>query len=328
MAGIKDVAKEAGVAVSTVSKVLNNYPNVSKETKEKVNKAIEKLGFMPNAVAAALSSKQPGRVAILINQAANASIDEVDMQYLSGAILMARERKLDVITLFFSMIADKSLKEITAYLKSQNVEGLIIFGLSKDDKVILKLVESGEFKAVCVDAPLVTEHSSCVWVDQYEAQKDVAEALYKMNKPKKILYLSGKENSFVCEERLRAVEDFCKKKKLSLKVQRADFSEKKAREIVLKMGADFDAVICASDLCAIGAMMALTKMDIFRPVCGFDGISLMGYAGRQMTTVRQDFTEIAKTAVAEAERLLSGETGREVILPHEVVRIEYLDVIH
>lgn len=328
MAGIKDVAKEAGVAVSTVSKVLNNYPNVSKETKEKVNKAIKKLGFMPNAVAAALSSKQPGRVAILINQTANASIDEVDMQYLSGAILMARERRLDVITLFFSMIADKSLKEITAYLKSQNVEGLIIFGLSKDDKVILKLVESGEFKAVCVDAPLVTEHSSCVWVDQYEAQKDVAEALYKMNKPKKILYLSGKENSFVCEERLRAVEDFCKKKKLSLKVQRADFSEKKAREIVLKMGADFDAVICASDLCAIGAMMALTKMDIFRPVCGFDGISLMGYAGRQMTTVRQDFTEIAKTAVAEAERLLSGETGREVILPHEVVRIEYLDVIH
>ena len=68
MAGIKDVAKEAGVAVSTVSKVLNNYPNVSKETKEKVNKAIKKLGFMPNAVAAALSSKQPGRVAILINQ--------------------------------------------------------------------------------------------------------------------------------------------------------------------------------------------------------------------------------------------------------------------
>ena len=328
MAGIKDVAKEAGVAVSTVSKVLNNYPNVSKGTKEKVNRAIEKLGFMPNAVAAALSSKQPGRVAILINQAANASIDEVDMQYLSGAILMARERKLDVITLFFSMIADKSLKEITSYLKSQNVEGLIIFGLSKDDKAILELVESGEFKAVCVDAPLVSEHSSCVWVDQYEAQKDVTEALYKMNKPKKILYLSGKENSFVCEKRLKAVEDFCKKKKLTLKVQRADFSEKKAREIVLKMGADFDAVVCASDLCAIGAMMALTKMDIFRPVCGFDGISLMGYAGRQMTTVRQDFTEIAKTAVAEVERLLLGETGREIILPHEVVRIEYLDVIH
>lgn len=328
MAGIKDVAREAGVAVSTVSKVLNNYPNVSKETKDKVNKAIKKLDFMPNAVAAALSSKQPGRVAILINQMANASIDEVDMQYLSGAILKAREKKLDVITLFFSMLGDKSLKEITTYLKSQNVEALVIFGLSRDDKVIIKLVESGEFKTVCVDAPLVSESASCVWVDQYKAQADVAEALYKMNKPKKILYLSGKENSFVCEKRLQAVKDFCKKKKLTLKVAPAEFSEKKAREIVLKIGADYDAVICASDLCAIGAMMALTKMDIFRPVCGFDGISLMGYAGRQMTTVKQDFTEIAKTAVEEAERLLLGEAGREVILPHEVVRIEYLDVIH
>ena len=328
MAGIKDVAREAGVAVSTVSKVLNDYPNVSKETKAKVNKAIKKLGFVPNAVAAALSSKQPGRIAILINQAANASIDEVDMQYLSGAILKARERKLDVITLFFSMIADKSLKEITTYLKSQNVEAIIIFGLSKDDETILKLVDSGEFKTVCVDAPLVSEHSSCVWVDQYKAQADVAQALYKMNKPKKILYLSGKRNSFVCEKRLLAVEDFCKKKNLTLKVAEAEFSEKKAREIVLRMGADYDAVICASDLCAIGAMMALTKMDIFRPVCGFDGISLMGYAGRQMTTVKQDFTEIAGTAVEEAERLLTGETGREVVLPHKVVRIKYLDVIH
>ena len=328
MAGIRDVAREAGVAVSTVSKVLNDYPNVSNETKEKVNRAIEKLGFVPNAVAAALSSKQPGRIAILINQVANASIDEVDMQYLSGAILMARERKLDVITLFFSMLADKSLKEIITYLKSQNVEALIVFGLSKDDKVIMKLVESGEFKAVCVDAPLVSESTSCVWVDQYKAQRDVAEALYKMNKPKKVLYLAGKTNSFVAGKRLEAVEDFCKKKKLKLKVEKADFSEKKAREIVLKIGADYDAVVCASDLCAIGAMMALTKMDIFRPVCGFDGISLMGYAGRQMTTVKQDFTEIAKTAVAEAERLLLGETGREVVLPHEVVRIEYLDVIH
>ena len=58
MASIKDVAARAGVAVSTVSKVLNHYPNVSENTRKKVNEAIEELGFVPNAVAAALSSKQ------------------------------------------------------------------------------------------------------------------------------------------------------------------------------------------------------------------------------------------------------------------------------
>ena len=63
MVSIKDVARHAGVAISTVSKVLNNYPNVSEDTREKVNGAIRELGYVPNAVAAALSSKRSARVA-------------------------------------------------------------------------------------------------------------------------------------------------------------------------------------------------------------------------------------------------------------------------
>ena len=66
MVSIKDVAKEAGVAISTVSKVLNNYPNVSEETRKKVYEVVDRLGFVPNSVAAALSSKRSGRIALLI----------------------------------------------------------------------------------------------------------------------------------------------------------------------------------------------------------------------------------------------------------------------
>ena len=67
MVSIRDVAKHAGVAISTVSKVLNNYPNVSEKTKQKVNEAIQELGFVPNSIASALSSKQTGRVALLLD---------------------------------------------------------------------------------------------------------------------------------------------------------------------------------------------------------------------------------------------------------------------
>ena len=70
------------------------------------------------------------------------------------------------------------------------------------------------------------------------------------------------------------------------------------------------------------------ELDIFRPVCGFDGISLMGYAGHQMTTVKQDFLKIGAMAMEECQSLLNGSEGKEVILPHEIVRIEYLDVIN
>lgn len=327
MASIKDVANEANVAISTVSKVLNNYPNVSKATRDKVNEAIKKLNFVPNAVASALSSKKPGRVAILMNQITLGLVDEVDMSYLSGAIPKALELKMEVITIFFSMLKDKSTSEIITYLKSQSVEGLVIFGLSKDEITILDVIKSGEFKTVVIDAPFVNTSTSCVWVDQYKAQFDVAKELFKMNTVKKVLYLSGKKNSFVGEIREKAIRDICKKMKLTLGVKCAEFSEKRARDIVLKEGKDYDCVVCASDLCAIGAMRALTDMDIFRPVCGFDGISLMGYAGKQMTTVKQDFTMIAATAMEELGKLFMGEEGREVILPHEIVRIEYLDVI-
>jgi len=327
MASIKDVAKRAQVATSTVSKVLNNYPNVSEETKKKVNEAIKELGFVPNAVAAALSSKQSGRVAIIVNQTGSLAINEVDIQYISGAISEARELGLDVITIFDSMIKDKSLDEVITYLKSQNIQGIVIFGISRDNELLLKLVSRQEFKTVLIDAPLINASTSCVWVDQEKAQYDVVSELLKQNGAKKLLYLAGKENSYVMDGRLKGVKAIAKENKIKVTVRTADFSEKKAREIVLKEGEKYDMIACASDLMAIGAMRALTDMDIFRPVCGFDGITLMGYAGKRMTTVKQDFVSIAATAIQEVSRLLGGEEGQEVVLSHEVVKIDYLDVI-
>ena len=63
------------------------------------------------------------------------------------------------------------------------------------------------------------------------------------------------------------------------------------------------------------------------PVCGFDGLVLMGYAGKQMNTVQQNFAGISAAAVEELQYLLQGGEGREVILPHTIVRMKYLDII-
>ena len=78
---------------------------------------------------------------------------------------------------------------------------------------------------------------------------------------------------------------------------------------------------------AIGAMKALIEMDIFKPVCGFDGITLMGYVGKQMNTVRQDFAFISTEAVKELARLMNGGIGNNIVLPHEIVRLRYEDII-
>ncbi|MDE6675849.1 MAG: LacI family transcriptional regulator, partial [Acetatifactor sp.] len=98
-------------------------------------------------------------------------------------------------------------------------------------------------------------------------------------------------------------------------------------ELTLKFDYVQDMVFSEADLMAIGAMRALTDMDIFRPVCGFDGLTLMGYVGQQMNTVRQDFARISKEAVTELETLMSGGSGRELVLDYSLVRLKYQDII-
>lgn len=328
MVSIKDVAKRAGVAISTVSKVLNGYPNVSEETRQRVNRAVEELNFVPNSVAAALSSKQAGRVALLINSNMKTNaIDEIDMQYISGALNKAMELNLDVITLFFFMFQNKTADEVARYLQSQSITGIIIYGMSKEDKVLHRLISTGKFKCVVIDAPFVNASTSCIGVDHRRAQYEVAAKTVMENNCKRILYIAGKRNGYVTDERIRGMEDLVKEKNLTMLVRNGEFSELQARNITLKYAKNKDIVVCASDLMAIGAMKALIKMDIFRPVCGFDGIILMGYVGKQMNTVRQDFASISESAMEELQELMNGGYGRNIVMKHSLVRMKYEDII-
>lgn len=328
MVSIRDVAKQAGVAISTVSKVLNHYPNVSEETREKVNAAIEELGFVPNSIASALSSKKTGRLALVLDVNRHAqTVDEIPMQYIIGAINKAKELGMDIITVFFTMIQEMNVEEMIRYFQSQSIEGLIICGLSKQDTMLRRLVKSGKFKIVLIDAPGVAENTSSIHIDNTKAQYEVAKKFILENNSKKILYIAGKKNGYVSEERMLGIKQLSSELGLTIFSRVGSFSELEARKITMQYAKKKDAIICASDLMAIGAMKALIDMDIYRPVCGFDGISLMGYAGKQMHTVKQDFQYIAASAVEELARLMKGESGKEIILPHKLIRIKYLDVI-
>ena len=178
MVSIKDVAKHAGVAISTVSKVLNNYPNISEATRKKVNAAVEELNFVPNSVAAALSSKNAGRVALMIDlNVTSQAIDEIAMRYISGAITKAMELNLDVITLFVFMFREKNVEELIRYLQSQSITGIIIYGAAEDDHMLQELIASEKFKCVVIDDNHVSENISSVSIDHKKAQYEVARGL-------------------------------------------------------------------------------------------------------------------------------------------------------
>ncbi len=328
MVSIKEVAKHAGVAISTVSKVLNGYPNISEETKKKVQDAIKELNYIPNSIASALSSKQFGRVAVILDpKKQTQAIDQIFMQYLLGALDKAKELNLEALTVFTSMLAGMSAEEITRYFLSQSVAGVIIYGLSREDKVFQKLIDDRQFSCVVIDAPVINERTTCVGIDHEQAQYDVAKKTILGDNCKRVLYIAGKKDGYVTKQRLNGMKRLAQELSLAMLVRPGNFSELAARNITLKYAKNKDVVVCASDLMAIGAMNALIDMDIFRPVCGFDGITLMGYVGKQMNTVKQDFYSISSRAVEEVKRLMDGEAGRQVVMPHSIVKMYYKDII-
>ncbi len=328
MASIRDVARKAGVAISTVSKVLNHYPNVSEETKERVNAAIAELDFVPNSIASALSSKNKMRVALLLDPKRQThAIDQIFMQYLLGALDRAQETDTEVVTFFFSMLEGRSADEIIRDLKSQNITGIIIFGISKKEKVWHEVIGRQLFSCVVIDAPIVNERTSTVSIDHEQAQYDVARKTVLDDTCRRVLYIAGRRDGYVTDERISGMKKLAGELGLSYTVRYGNFSELEARNIAFRYAKNKDCVVCASDLMAIGAMNALIEMDIFRPVCGFDGITLMGYVGKQMNTVQQDFYSIGRKALDEALFLMTGGSGRQVRMPYSIVRMYYRDII-
>ncbi len=328
VAKVADVAKKAGVSIGTVSKVLKNYSNISEETKKKVLDAVRELNYIPNSYASALSSKSHEKVAlyIYINDLKQA-IDEINMQYLQGAFSQAKEIGLEVVTVFNQSVADYNAQELSGYFLSQGISAIVVYGLNKEDKVIHQLIDGGRFYMTCVDAPIENKKTSSVMVDHFNGQYDVAKSIIDSPEKKRVLYLAGKKNGYVTDIRLQGMKKLEKEMGFKMNVKHADFSEKKAYQLVKKYGQDCDVIVCASDLMAIGAVNALRNLEIFRPCSGYDGITLMGYAGKSMMTCKSDFYRTSKQAILEIKRLLDGGKGRQVLLDYEIKRIQYEDVI-
>lgn len=330
MASINDIAKRAGVAKSTVSKVLNQYDTVSDATRQKVEQAIRELGYVPNVAAISLAKKDFQKVALIIDMNHyKQAVDEIDILYLFGAFEKAKQYQMDAVTFFTSQFADMGAEEIIRYLKSQGITGFIVYSLSHDNESLYDVIMSREFKAVVVDSPLINERTSSVSVDHYQGQYEVAKkTLAHAENREKVLYIGCGSDGYLTDARMSAMRRLKEQEQFQLFVEYADYSEKKAREITFRRGKEADVIICASDLMAIGAAYALQEMGIERPVSGYDGITLMGYARIPMYTLRQDFKKISGTAFDELVRLMEGMTGRHVTLEAEVVRIDYEDVIH
>ncbi len=330
MTSINDVAKKAGVAKSTVSKVLNHYQLVSEETRLKVEKAVKELNYVPNSVAVSLSKKEFNRVGLIMDIRHNSQfLDEIDMHYFIGAFEKAKDYRIDVITFFSSQFDDMTSKQVSATLKSHSINCLIIYNLSTENKNIIDIIEKQDFNCVLVDSNYVNPKTSSVSINHYMAQYEVAKkTIEQTHKADKVLYIAGGQGGYITTQRLNAIKRLKQELEFELTIRYGDFNESKARAITLEYINDVDIIICASDLMAIGAQFVLIENGITKPVCGFDGITLVGYVSSTMNTVKQNFKKKSMIAFDELKRLLDGDKGRYVEIPYDVCTINYFDIIN
>jgi DNA-binding LacI/PurR family transcriptional regulator len=196
MANIKDIAKFAGVSISTVSRVLNNHPYVSEEKRKKVEKVIDELNFQQNLNAIHLVKGKTFTVGAIIPY-----IDHPYFQAMIGGIMeKAFKHNYSVLCCATNYEQNKELKYLHM-LKRKQLDGLIICSHSNNWETIIPYTKYGPIIACERFEPL-----PCVYTDYYESFLAGLDYLIKKGH-RNIGYCTGRENSFSSEMRNAAFKE-------------------------------------------------------------------------------------------------------------------------
>lgn len=318
MVTIKDVAREAGVAISTVSNVINQVDNVSEETKKRVQDAVEKLKYVPNFNARSLKSNKKNTVGLFLS-----SIQGDFYQKLVQAVHI--QCKIAGFMLNIYVSNENTSEEIYGMILSSGVEGAIIMNESLSDEYIERIARV-HMPMVFIDREQCGEYISSVTVNNYGGAEMGMEYLIKQGH-RRIGYIHGIE-SMDDAERFRAYLDVMKKYNLPVDeniILNGFFEEAIAfsemRQLFFKGVELPDAFFCANDEMAWGCIRALSTVGVSVPdqisVLGFDNSILAQYYQPALTTVGNPVTELGTKSAQELIRLMrkEGESeGRSISL--------------
>lgn len=332
MAGvsIKQVAEAAKVSVSAASKALNDYPDVSGETRKRVQDIAKQMGYVPNQLAKKLASKNKKNMAILLsNSADKLQIDSISYALMFGANQYVAEKGMSVATYIVNPNLHEE-KALMAFCQEYSLSGVLIFGLSMDDPYVSE-ADKATIPCVVVDVPLKGPYTASVRINDTKAFEEITDFVIKKNH-KKIVLVYGRKASSVSVERYHGFCNALRKHGLPIKdipVIYGDFSEEIAKsetEKFLKVkGNQDDAVfVCMSDMMALGVCQAIRESGYQIPkdfsVTGFDNLQFLEYVEPRLATVDQKFVDKGYEAARLLKRMVDGKTYKhEVVLPYSLI---------
>lgn len=312
---IYDVAKLAGVSHQTVSRVINNADYIKEDTRTKVQRAMDELGYIPNAAARALVTSKTKIVGILVS----------DIVYHGPAGMLhamekeARRGGFFAISASVDPLDHNSIAQGIQHLRRLGIEGLVVITPQTDSvQAVERLVT--DIPVVFIDSP----HYSKEWsaeLDNCEGAKRATEHLIALGH-KGIVHVSGPSGWFVTAPRVAGYEAAMKNAKLSPKIYSGDWTAPTGFEIGRKLDIETDrvtAIFAANDHLALGLMRALRQRGYAIPerisIIGFDDVPEAAYYEPPLTTMRPDFAELGRVAI----ELMVGQINREQILRTETL---------
>lgn len=329
MPNIYEIAKQAGVSVTTVSKALNDYPDISAKTKKKIHKISQELGYRPNSVARSLSMKRSWIIGVFFNDYLNSGFKHpFFIDIIEAFKKVVGQKGFDLLFIANHHYDGKQMSYVNQ-CRNRNADGLITLGLSNDDPFISELVQSN-IPCISIDLDLIGKRLGYITSENVQGVVDAIEYLYSLGH-RKIAKIAAPLITLAGHQRYIGYKQAVEKLGLpyiSDYIVTSDFtieSGYQAMQQLLSLPDRPTAVFAAADLMAIGAMKAIQEAGLSVPhdisVIGFDDIELCQHVTPSLTTVRQNKQELGIQAAEALLKLIENENSipPSSIIPTELV---------
>lgn len=318
------VAALAGVSRSTVSRVVNDAPNVDPDIVKAVQSAISTLNYIPNRAARSLASRRTNSVAVVVPESTSKVFADPFFATLVESIAQTLVETKYTLNLIVS--SEARPEKTRSYLLGGNVDGALVVSHHSGDHSWARISDS--LPVVFAGRPFQAERESYfVEVDNLEAASRATQHLIGAGRTS-IATIAGPQDMYAGIDRLRGWEAALRSARLDTSlVEVGDFTQasgKEAMRRLLDRGQKIDGLFAANDQMAAGAYAVLAEHDISIPadiaVVGFDDDSFATSLTPELTTIHHPIVEMGHRM---AEILLSliegGPAERATLLPTSLV---------
>jgi len=309
-ATIKDVARAAGVSVASVSRALNGHESVTETTRQRILAAAGQLRYVPHAAARSLITRRTDTIGVLLPDLHGEFFSELIRGIDAGARASGRH-----LLISSSHGSEAEAAQALRMLQGR-VDGLIVMSPHAGADVLGANLPAA-LPTVLLNTRVASGTYPAFSIDNYGGAAAMMKHLFASGR-RRIAFISGPDNNFDADERLRGYRDaIAARKGASELVLRGDFSESsgyRAGIDLCERGERPDAIFAANDMMALGCLFALTERGVGVPgdivLAGFDDIPIARFVTPPLTTVRVRIADLGRRAFERLDALIAtGDDG-------------------